>query len=132
MGLPGSGKSTFAKKLANDLDALLFNADEIRSLTKFADFTPNGRVIQSKRMCLYADYECSLGKIVICDFVCPTERTREIFMADITIWMDTIKESRYQDTNLLFEKPTTYDFAVTMFSNDQYSSILNTIKNKLS
>ena len=83
-------------------------------------------------MCLYADYECSLGKIVICDFVCPTERTRENFMADITIWMDTIKESRYQDTNLLFEKPTTYDFAVTMFSNDQYSSILNNIKNKLS
>ena len=39
-GSSGNGKSTFAKKLANDLDALLFNADEI-NLTKFTDFTPD-------------------------------------------------------------------------------------------
>jgi adenylylsulfate kinase-like enzyme len=128
MGLSGSGKTTFAKKLAKDLDAVLFNADEIRNLTKFSDFSSNGRIIQAKRMKLYADYECKLGKTVICDFICPTIETREIFKADIIIWMDTTQVSRYQDTNALFEKPSDYDFVIGEFSETIYENILKKIR----
>ncbi len=128
MGLSGSGKTTFAKKLAKDLDAVLFNADEIRDLTKFSDFSSNGRIIQATRMKLYADYECKLGKTVICDFICPTIETRKIFEADIIIWMDTIQVSSYQDTDALFEKPSSYDFVVKKFSETIYENILKKIK----
>ena len=128
MGLSGSGKTTFAKKLAKDLDAVLFNADEIRDLTKFSDFSANGRIIQATRMKLYADYECKLGKTVICDFICPTIETRKIFEADIIIWMDTIQVSSYQDTDALFEKPSSYDFVVKKFSETIYENILKKIK----
>ena len=34
------------------------------------------------------------------------------FDANYTIWMDTIKEGRFDDTNKMFEAPTNYDFKV--------------------
>ena len=52
------------------------------------------------------------NRTVIADFVCPTEETRKQFNADYTIWMDTIKEGRFDDTNKMFEQPTKYDFKV--------------------
>ena len=45
------------------------------------------------------------GKTVVADFVCPTVKTRKEFNADYTIWMNTIEESEYQDTNDMFERP---------------------------
>ena len=33
-------------------------------------------------------------------------------IADYTIWMDTIKEGRFEDTNKMFEAPNKYDFRV--------------------
>jgi len=64
-------------------------------------------------MSAIADNESNLGRNVICDFVCPTNKTRKVFKADITIWVDTIKEGRYEDTNKMFEPPVTVDFHVT-------------------
>ena len=49
---------------------------------------------------------------VVADFVCPTEETRTQFKADYTVWMDTIKEGRFEDTNKMFQNPTKYDFRV--------------------
>ena len=57
-----------------------------------------------------ADFEKSHGRFVICDFVCPTKETRENFDADIVIWMDTIKEGRFEDTNKIFISPITSRF----------------------
>ena len=59
-----------------------------------------------------ANYEKGCGRIVICDFVCPTDLTRYIFDADFTIWMDTIKKSKYDDTNKIFEEPEFYDVRI--------------------
>ena len=56
------------------------------------DFSDEGRKRQSQRMNTFAEFEKSHGRHVICDFVCPTERTREIFNPDIVIWMDTIEK----------------------------------------
>ena len=59
-----------------------------------------------KNKTINADFEKKLhGRYVVCDFVCPTKETRENFSADIVIWMDTIKEGRYEDTNKLFQDP---------------------------
>ena len=50
----------------------------------------------------FADFEKSQGRFVICDFVCPTIETREMFDGDFTIWMDRIIEVRFEDTNKFF------------------------------
>ncbi len=55
----------------------------------------------------------SEGNIVIADFICPTPEARKLFPADYVIWVDTIKEGRFEDTNQMFIKPEKYDFHVT-------------------
>jgi adenylylsulfate kinase len=49
-GLPGSGKTTFAKQLTANTKIPHFNADEIRGMFKDWDFSSNGRVRQVTRM----------------------------------------------------------------------------------
>ena len=53
------------------------------------------------------------GFTTIADFICPTDNTRENFGKGIVIWLDTIKEGRFDDTNKLFVIPKEYDFKVT-------------------
>ena len=65
-GLPGSGKSTFAKQLVTDQLAY-FNADEIRKIYNDWDFTHEGRIRQSIRMRELAD--SLMNDFVIVDFV---------------------------------------------------------------
>jgi adenylylsulfate kinase len=36
-----------------------------------------------------------------------------LFPADFVVWVDTIKEGRFEDTNKMFIKPDKYDFHVT-------------------
>jgi adenylylsulfate kinase len=103
-GLPGSGKTTLADKLGTILDAERINADEERKRLNDWDFTPEGRLRQAKRMRDMADDLVSQGFTVVVDFVCPTRETRKIFDADFSIFLNTINESRYEDTNQIFEK----------------------------
>ena len=52
------------------------------------------------------------GHAVIVDFICPTSLTRAAFgKPDILVYMDTIKEGRFEDTNKMFEAPTEYDWS---------------------
>ena len=113
MGLPGSGKTYLTERLVPILGAAWYNADKLRGMANDWDFSLEGRSRQSKRMRAFADFEKSHGRFVVCDFVCPTKETRRLFDADITIWMDTIKEGRFEDTNKMFVKPDKYDFHVT-------------------
>jgi adenylylsulfate kinase len=113
MGLPGSGKTTLAKLLAPMLNAVWLNADEVRRQADDWDFSEEGRKRQSLRMCELADEAVGKNRTVVADFICPTEYTRKQFNADYTVWMDTIKEGRFDDTNKMFESPTEYDFKVT-------------------
>ena len=113
MGLPDSGKTTLAKLLAPMFNAVLLNADEVRKEADDWDFSEMGRSIQANRMKRLADEAIKDNRNVIADFVCPTEHTREDFNADYIIWMDTIKESKFEDTNKMFEQPKNFDFKVT-------------------
>jgi adenylylsulfate kinase len=124
MGLPGSGKTTLAKILAPMFNAVWLNADKVRKESDDWDFSDEGRKRQSLRMWTYAEEAIEKNRNVVADFVCPTEQTRAEFKADYTIWMDTIKESRFEDTNRMFEAPTDYDFRVTHMEADMWAFLI--------
>ena len=113
MGLPGAGKTTLAEQLAPKLNAKRLNADEVRKAANDWDFSEEGRKRQAKRMCDEALKIKKEGNNVIADFICPTPEARKLFPADYTIWVDTIKEGRFEDTNQMFVKPEKFDFHVT-------------------
>jgi adenylylsulfate kinase len=113
MGLPGSGKTTLANELATLLDAKRLNADEVRKEANDWDFSEEGRKRQSKRMAEFALKLKKEGNNVIADFICPTPEARALFPSDYIIWVDTIKEGRFDDTNKMFVKPEKFDFHVT-------------------
>ena len=113
MGLPGSGKTTLASELVPLLKAKWLNNDEVRKKANDWDFSEEGRTRQAKRMADLAEKYKKEGSYVVCDFICPTPKARELFNADFVIWVDTIKKGRFDDTNKMFVKPDKYDFHVT-------------------
>tara|TARA_B100000925_G_scaffold228931_1_gene177411 strand:+ start:1846 stop:2256 length:411 start_codon:yes stop_codon:yes gene_type:complete len=127
MGLPGSGKTYLAKKLQPLLKAAWYNADIVREMANDWDFSPEGRIRQSLRMKNLADFEKRHGRLVICDFVCPTMETQKNFDPDITVWMNTIKSGRYEDTNKMFEEPSEVDFRIKEKNNENHKVIAEEI-----
>ena len=128
MGLPGSGKTYLTERLVPLLKAAWYNADKVRDMANDWDFSDKGRSRQSNRMKTFADFEKNNGRIVICDFVCPTKKTRSNFNADITIWMDTIKEGRFADTNALFQKPKNVTYHIKEWNDKNHINIAYDIK----
>ena len=118
MGLPGSGKTWLAERLQKHLNCAWFNADKVREMANDWEFSEEARIRQARRMRNIANYEKGCGRTVICDFVCPTELTRHIFEADVTVWMNTIVAGRFQDTNKMFEEPTDFDYLIEEFMSD--------------
>ena len=130
MGLPGSGKTTMAKELIKLIDAVWLNADKVRKEANDWDFSLAGRERQAKRMKDFSNKYIKENNHVIVDFVCPTEKTREEFNADFIIFMDTIKEGRFEDTNKMFVKPKKYDYRVTQKNAKvEVIKILDLLKN---
>ena len=113
MGLPGAGKTTLANELDKLIESKRLNADEIRRAANDWDFSEEGRKRQAKRMADAALKLKNEGNNVIADFICPTPEARKIFPADYIIWVDTIKEGRFEDTNQMFVNPEKFDFHVT-------------------
>ena len=130
MGLPGSGKTYLTERLVPLLNAAWYNADKVRDMSNDWDFSDEGRKRQSKRMRTFADFEKNHGRFVVCDFVCPTKETRKNFDADIVIWMNTINEGRFDDTNKLFEEPVNVDFLITEWNESNHKDIADKILKK--
>ena len=124
-GLPGSGKTTFSKKLLlPNMD--YYNADEIRKKFNDWDFSIAGRKLQSVRM-LSMTVDSKMNKRhSIADFVAPFDKKRQSY--DIKIWMNTISESKYRDTNEIFEKPKTCNFEIKDYN---YENIIKEINNEI-
>jgi len=120
MGLSGSGKSYLSERLQKHLNCVWINADTIREMTSDWDFSYEGRIRQAKRMKYYSDFELDFNKnIVICDFICAIEDMRTILKPDYVIWMDTVKSSKYKDTDNVFEPPSLIDSRIDHFLNDK-------------
>ena len=131
MGLPGAGKTTLADELAPLLNAKRLNADEVRKAANDWDFSEEGRTRQAKRMADFALKLKNEGNYVIADFICPTPKARSLFPADFVVWVDTIKEGRFDDTNKMFVKPEKYDFHVTSQDAKNWApKILKNINNE--
>ena len=131
MGLPGAGKTHLAKRLQIHLNCAWYNADKVREMANDWDFSDAGRRRQSERMNTIATFEATRARTVICDFVCPTGETRKQFSADVTIWMDTIEEGRFDNTNKIFEAPENVDYRVQGFmTDDEILEFANNLKEK--
>ena len=142
MGLPGAGKTYLAEALKKYLEqhgtradygemlpitgfnatVTWFNADDVRRKYNDWDFSKEGRIRQSLRMLEFA--LATTTDYVICDFVAPLVEMRNNFKADWTIWMDTIDEGRFEDTNKAFTPPEVYDFRVTEKNAEKWAEFI--------
>ena len=119
-GLPGSGKSTLAEKLVEILgNADWHNADKIREIHNDWDFTPEGRERQSLRMRDYVRKSVAKKRYGVADFVCPTNELREKNVPEYVIWINTIEEGRFEDTNKMFEKPSIDSVPINAIINEE-------------
>ena len=125
MGLNDSGKTTFAKKLAYAINCPHLNADEVRKQAKDWEFSDKGRIRQCLRMKKMAE---ALDGWVVCDFICPTEELRQLFEPALLIWMNTVKHSRYDDTNKMFEQPEWFHFQIRNKQDNLYDLAVKQIK----
>jgi adenylylsulfate kinase len=127
-GLPGSGKTTLAKPFADLIGGVHINADEVRTQYDDWDFSLSGRIRQAVRMRHLADGIVMAGKIAVADFVCPTEAARLEFAPDFTVWMDTIKEGRFEDTNKVFESPPNCNYHISEWFDDTHTPLMGAVE----
>jgi len=129
-GLPGSGKSTLAEPFAKLIGGVWINADQVRKQYDDWDFSPEGRIRQAQRMRYLADGIVKAGKICVADFIAPTPEARKGFGADFTVWMDTIKEGRFEDTNKMFVPPTSeeMDYHVSEWFDDTHKELMEIVQ----
>src|SRR5437868_14848994 len=114
MGLPGAGKTTLSQALAPLLNAVVFNADAVRTnISRDLGFSHQDRVEHARRMGWMCDRVIEAGGTVIADFICPTAETRVAFGDAFIIWMDRIEASKFEDTNRMFVPPERFDLRVT-------------------
>ena len=121
MGLPGAGKTTLTKALGPLLNAVVFNADAVRTnLSRDLGFGHQDRIEQARRMGWLCDRVVEARGTAIADFICPTPETRAAFGDAFTIWIDRIEAGRFDDTNRLFVGPDCFDLRVLPHGTPQY------------
>jgi len=132
-GLPTSGKTTFAEKLVKKVGTSVIrhlNADKVRESFGDWEFSPEGRQRQALRMSAIAKMNSVDGFNSIVDFVCPFNAYREMPIWDMTIWVNTICESPYEDTNKIFEEPKK-EPTYTIFNWEEVDDIIEEVAYKL-
>jgi adenylylsulfate kinase len=124
MGLPGAGKTTLAGVLAPRLNAVHFNADDVRrEINKDLGFSAADRVEQARRMGWLCDQVVKTGCFAVADFICPTREARTAFEAgesSFIVWVDRVQQSRFEDTDRIFVAPERYDLRVTAEGSPEY------------
>lgn len=124
-GLPSSGKTTIANLIAAELQAPRVNADDVRdNISTDLGFSPPDRITNAKRLAHIALMVASgRNSMVVVDFVCPTHATYEAFVGRIkeagasifVLWMDTVRDSPFSNTNAIFDKTVPYAAVISNF-----------------
>jgi hypothetical protein len=114
IGQAGAGKTSLAVELADRVNGIHINADKVRAdLNKDLGFAIEDRIENARRLGALARLLDEQGQIVIVDFICPTQETRDAFgVPNHLIWVNRIKEGRFVDTNKMWEDPTQYDVMI--------------------
>jgi hypothetical protein len=121
MGLPGAGKTTLSKNLARRLNAVHFNADEVRTeVNKDLGFSLPDRIEHARRLGWLCDQVVRTGTYVIADFICPTPETRAAFGPAFVVWLDRVQRSRYADTDQIFVAPSPVNVRVTVEGDPEF------------
>lgn len=115
-GLPGSGKTTFAKFLIqqyinNNIPYLWLNGDKVREDSNDWDFSMEGRLRQTVRMNNLANGV--RDKDVIIDYVCPLEEYRYLISPTYLVYLDTGTNTKHENTKKIFEIPNRPDMVIT-------------------
>jgi hypothetical protein len=113
IGLPGSGKTTFAKELSDRINAIHLNADDVRAeLNKDLGFTKEDRIEQARRMGALSRLLAKQGYHVVVDFINPTSETRAAFgKPDKVVWMNRKPVRDFSDTTAMWETPIAPDLS---------------------
>jgi energy-coupling factor transporter ATP-binding protein EcfA2 len=127
MGLSGAGKSELAKELHSlfqekEISSMRINGDEVREAHKDWDFSPDGRLRQAERITKLA--KKSDTKFVIADFIAPTKQIRDIFSPDMLIWLDTVKSSKYTNTDVVFQNPKNCHFKINKKDSKKWAKTI--------
>lgn len=111
IGLPGSGKTTFAGELADRINGIHLNADDVRAeLNKDLGFSKEDRIEQARRMGALSRLLSKQGYNIVVDFINPTEETRSAFgKTDKVVWMNRKPVRDFPDTTAMWETPVSAD-----------------------
>jgi adenylylsulfate kinase len=124
MGLPGAGKTSLARSAAPRLNAVHFNADDVRrEINKDLGFSESDRVEHARRMGWLCDQVVKTGYFAVADFICPTPEARAAFQRDdkaFIVWVDRVATSQFEDTDQMFIPPEGYDIRVTPDGTIEY------------
>ena len=114
MGLPGSGKTWLGERLGKHFGIPYWDGDDVRRIYNDWEFSQRGREQQALRMRRLEEVD----PISISGCICPLPGYRSFFFPDKLIFMDTIKESEYENTNKLFKPPHKYDLRITKWIDE--------------
>ena len=121
IGLPGSGKTWLGSRIAEKFNIPFWDANVVRNIYNDWDFSSQGRDRQSMRMRKLAEVD----PISISAFIAPLPGYIRNFFPDKLIFMDTVRECQYEDTNKLFQPPQKSDIRIIkrIDENQLYSSL---------
>jgi hypothetical protein len=114
IGQAGSGKTTLATELSDRINGIHINADKVRAeLNKDLGFSSEDRIENARRLGALARLLSAQGQIVVIDFICPTDETRVAFgKSNHLVWVNRIKEGRFEDTNKMWQDPIDFDIQI--------------------
>ena len=114
MGLPESGKTWLGERIAKHFNIPFWDANIVRKIYNDWDFSIQGRDRQSVRMRKLAEVDT----ISISAFIAPLPGYIRTFFPDKLIFMDTVKDCEYEDTNKLFKPPQNPDVRIRKWINE--------------
>jgi adenylylsulfate kinase len=121
MGLPGAGKSTLANLLAPRLNAVHFNADQVRKhVNKDLGFSEEDRIEQARRMGWLCDQVVKTGGFAVFHLPHAGNPGRLRGGGAGIRRLDGITAGRFEDTNRLFVPPEQFDLRVPAEGAPEY------------